>query len=306
MKITLNLATRPYADQGPALKRLRIGMAVLAVVLLLLGFGLEHFHQSALRMAKQEDQVNQAIARIQNEELGYQAQMQQPANARVLKQAQFLNKLFDEKSFSWTAAMEDLERVLPVGVQVTAIEPSRGKDGRLTLHLRIAGQRERSVEMVRNMEHSPRFASPRISGENAENTAQGGGFQQVQDTGRVNFDVLAEYNPPTLEERKAELAVEKREPAARPAANAGLPRNPARVAPAMPRAGGVQPGYIAPNPQPLVRTPQRPVNQMNLQPQPMAAPGFPQGPKNPRMNRNPRPGANQDPVLEQVPPGGPQ
>ena len=31
MRITLNLATRPYADQGPALKRLRIGMAALAV-----------------------------------------------------------------------------------------------------------------------------------------------------------------------------------------------------------------------------------------------------------------------------------
>ena len=51
MKITLNLATRPYADQGPAIKRLRIGMAVLAVVLIALGYGLMHFHQSALRMA---------------------------------------------------------------------------------------------------------------------------------------------------------------------------------------------------------------------------------------------------------------
>jgi type IV pilus assembly protein PilN len=39
MKITLNLATRPYADQGPALKRLRIGMAVLAVILAWLGLG---------------------------------------------------------------------------------------------------------------------------------------------------------------------------------------------------------------------------------------------------------------------------
>jgi len=42
VKITLNLATRPYADQGPALKRLRIGMAALAVVLIGLVFGLLH------------------------------------------------------------------------------------------------------------------------------------------------------------------------------------------------------------------------------------------------------------------------
>ena len=128
MKITLNLATRPYADQGPALKRLRIGMGVLAGLLLLLGLGLLHFHQRALKMAAQQDAADASVARIQQEQLGYRTQMQQPANARVLLQAQFLNGLFDEKSFSWTAAMEDLERVLPGGVQVTAIEPSRGKD----------------------------------------------------------------------------------------------------------------------------------------------------------------------------------
>src|ERR1035438_9794072 len=102
MRITLNLATRPYADQGPALKQLRIGMAVMVVLLLLLGLGMMHFHQNALRMAAQEDVVDRAIAQIRREELGYQAQMQQPANAKVLTQARFLNQLFEEKSFSWT------------------------------------------------------------------------------------------------------------------------------------------------------------------------------------------------------------
>lgn len=275
MRITLNLATRPYADQGPALKRLRIGMAALVVILVGLGFGLQHFHQSALRMAAQEDAINQSIAKVQQEEQGYRAQMQQPANARVLQQAQFLNGLFDEKSFSWTAAMEDLERVLPAGVQVTAIEPSRGKDSRITLHLRISGQRERSVEMVRNMEHSRRFVSPRITGENAENSSQGG-LQQVRDPGpgKVSFDVLAEYNPATLEERKAEIAAQKR---AHPASGA------------QPRTGGQttqgRPQYIPPDPQPA----------------PGIQPGGVQKPQNPMMRRNRPP--NSTPLPAQ---GGPQ
>jgi type IV pilus assembly protein PilN len=212
MRIIINLATRPYADQSPALKRLRIGMAALAVVLIALGFGLMHFHQSALRMAAQEEAINRSIENIRQEEQGYQAQMQQPANARVLKQAGFLNGLFEEKSFSWTAAMEDLERVLPAGVQVTAIEPARAKDGRLTLRLKVSGLRERSVEMLRNMEHSRRFVSPRIAGENAETSSQGD-LQPVRDVGpnsnKVSFDILAEYNPATLEERKAEIAAQK-------------------------------------------------------------------------------------------------
>jgi len=214
MKITLNLATRPYADQGPAIKRLRIGMAVLAGLLVVLGLGLMHFHKAALRMQAQEAELDQSIARIGQEQNGYQRQMQEPDNARVLQQAEFLNDLFEEKSFSWTAAMEDLERVLPAGVQVTAIEPDRGKDGRLTLRLKISGQRERSVEMVRNMERSPRFTNPRVAGENAETNNSLGDLQQVHDAAKVSFDVLAEYNPATLDERKAEIAAQKRHPVA--------------------------------------------------------------------------------------------
>jgi type IV pilus assembly protein PilN len=244
MKITLNLATRPYADQGPAIKQLRIGMAALAVILAGLGFGLMHFHQSALRMAAQEEAVNQAIAKIRQEQLGYQAQMQQPANARVLQQAEFLNGLFDEKAFSWTAAMEDLERILPAGVQVTAIEPTRGKDGRITLRLRVSGERERSVEMVRNMEHSRRFVSPRIAVENAENQVQGN-LQTVRNAGpgKVSFDVLAEYNPATPEERKAEIAAQKH---AHPGLSSGSESGAAAQAPA---AEATRPRYVPPAPQ---------------------------------------------------------
>jgi type IV pilus assembly protein PilN len=280
MRITLNLATRPYADQGPALKRLRIGMAALAVVLALLGLGLMHFHQSALRMAAQEAVVDQSIAQIQHEQSGYQVQMQQPANARVLTQARFLNQLFDEKSFSWTAAMEDLERVLPAGVQVTALEPTRGKDGRLTLRLRTSGQRERSVQLVRNMERSRRFANPRVAGENAENSGSQGGFQQVGDPSRVNFEILAEYNPATLDERKAEIAAQK---------NHGGSATPMPSLHSTPHSqqvrsqpGRLQPGYVPPNPQP------------QRQPQPGIPPGM-------SRFQTPMRGPNQGPVQGSIP-----
>ena len=46
------------------------------------------------------------------------------------------------RDFSWTLAMEDLETVLPGGVQVTTLEPMRDKDGHITLHLRVLGPRD--------------------------------------------------------------------------------------------------------------------------------------------------------------------
>lgn len=283
MKITLNLATRPYADLGPALKQLRIGMLVLAVVMIGLGLGLLHFHQTAEKMRAQEDAAEQAAARVRHEQAGFQAYMQKPENARVLTQAIFLNSLFDEKSFSWTAAMEDMERILPAGVQVTAIEPARGKDGRLTLRLRVSGDRERAVAMVRNMEHSQRFASPRITGENSENNSQGD-LQPVADTAKVSFDVLAEYNPATLDERKAEIAQQKRAHAA-----AAAPKPPSRpnLATGQPMTGQSRPPQF----QPLRTQPGRP----QYVP-PNAQPGIPGSPQSPYVRT--RPGA--------VPNGAPQ
>ena len=276
MKITLNLATRPYADLGPAIKQLRIGMAVLAVILLALVFGLFHFHQSALKMAAQEAALDQAVAKIRREQQGYEAQMRLPDNAKVLTQATFLNRLFDEKSFSWTAAMEDLEPVLPTGVQVTSLEPNRAKDGTLTLHLRVSGLRERAVDLVRNMEQSKRFVSPRITGENSENAQSQGNIQPAGAPGRVAFDVLAEYNPATLEERKTFLASKKRtEP------TATLLPHP---------ASGPRPGYQPPvnlaRPGIMNRSPNQPGGQPGSFP--AVPPGVrPRVPLNPAANPNP-------------------
>jgi type IV pilus assembly protein PilN len=115
-----------------------------------------------------------------------------------------LNKLFDEKAFSWTLAMEDLETVLPGGVQVTNLEPARDKFGHITLRLRVLGPRDRAVDLVRNLEHSKRFLLPKIIGENAEGSDRPGQqLTPVSASDRVEFELLAEYNPASPEERKA-------------------------------------------------------------------------------------------------------
>jgi type IV pilus assembly protein PilN len=101
--------------------------------------------------------------------------------------------------------MEDLETVLPGGVQVTTLEPTRDKEGHITLHLRVLGPRDKSVQLIANLEHSRRFLSPRIAGESSESaTGPNQRVEPVSASNRVNFDVLAEYVPAKPGERKAE------------------------------------------------------------------------------------------------------
>lgn len=214
MRVGINLASRPFADIGPAVKRLRIAMGALAVIAIGLGVGLHLIHESADRARLRDHSLDGQIAAINHERQSYMGMMRQPDNAHVLAQAEALNKLFDEKAFSWTLAMEDLETVLPGGVQVTSIEPTRDKDGHISLHLRVLGPRDRAIELVANLEHSRRFLHPEITGESAETS--GGPGQQLEPvsaSNRVNFDLMAEYNPAPpseLKEQKARAAANER------------------------------------------------------------------------------------------------
>jgi len=211
MKIKLNLATRPFVDVGPAMKRLRIAMIGLAVFSLACLGALHVVHSKAQAARAHEHSLDGAIAKINTERQGYEAVMAQPKNAEFMTEVGELNDLFEQKSFSWTMAMESLETELPGGVQVTQIEPLRSKTGQITLHLRVAGPHDLADQLVKNLEESKRFVSPRIVGEEAEsaNNPNSRMIEPVSASNRFTFDLQADYVPPTPDEIAAEKKKQK-------------------------------------------------------------------------------------------------
>ena len=206
MKISINLASKPYVDLRQVLKQLRILMGVLVLVAIPLWFLLRSVHQKAQAATARVDAVENHVRTLEHQQQSYQALMRQPQNAAVLTQSDFLNSLFQRKAFSWTATMTDLETVLPAGVQVMSIEPEVAKDGQVTIRLRVSGARDKAVDLVRNLEKSRHFASPRLSGE-ALATANSGPnavAEQINAAIAVNFDILADYRPLSETEESAE------------------------------------------------------------------------------------------------------
>jgi len=195
MRISVNLATRPFVELRPFFARLRIVMGALAVAAIVL-FVVTHSMQKKLDRAQaQMDALKARTAAAQNEKINNERQMRQPANAAVLARSHFLNQLFLRKSFSWTAVMMDLETVLPVGVQVTSIEPQISAEGDVMIHLRVSGDRDKAVQLVRNLERSKRFLGPHINSENSQ-AKEGTSAQPVPGvTPGVEFEILANYNP---------------------------------------------------------------------------------------------------------------
>jgi type IV pilus assembly protein PilN len=175
--------------------------------------------------------LDNQIAKVNQERSGYQAMMRLPDNAQVLQEANNLNGLFDEKAFSWTLAMEDLETVLPGGVQVTTLEPIRDEKTRqITLKLRVVGPRDKGIELVQNLERSLHFLHPVITGESIENNGgPGAALEPVSASNRVNFDLNADYNAATLGEHAPPLKAETSDESdsasttAKPAPKAAVP-----------------------------------------------------------------------------------
>ena len=201
MRITVNLATRPFVELRPFFLRLRVLMAALVVVAAGALIA-THLLQRKLDVAQaQLNEVHAKVLAARQEKQSNEERMRQPANAAVLARAHFLNTLFLRKSFSWTAVMMDLETVLPSGVLVTSIEPAIASDGNVIIRLRVSGERDRAVQLVRNLERSRRFRAPRLTGEAAQ--AKEPGAQANMNAASSNslappgveFEILANYNP---------------------------------------------------------------------------------------------------------------
>ena len=214
MRISVNLASRPFVELRPLFARLRLTMMLLAVLAVGLAFALHSLNAKAAMARAQMSALKMKTVQFQNERTANEARMRQPENMAVLERSQFLNAVFARKSFSWTAVMMDLERVLPAGVQVTSIEPVIAKTGDVTIRLRVSGDRDKAVQLVRNLETSQRFVSPRLASEQAQTqegshngpVAQMASQRAGQAPGAVQFDILSGYNP-LPERRGTEVAL---------------------------------------------------------------------------------------------------
>lgn len=236
MKITVNLASRPYVELRPIYNRLRTWIAILLVLGGALWFLYRNERVQADEASARVSSVEHHVQELEQRQQNYQTLMQQPKDAAILKQSDFLNGLFRRKAFSWTATMTDLETVLPPGVQVMSIDPIVAADGHVTIRLRVTGPRGRELDLIRNLERSKHFAAPRLASESLATGPGGppGTMQDVNASNDVNFDILADYRPLALPDESAKEQSAKEEKKTEPAAK---PEKHSEHRPRKPKAG---------------------------------------------------------------------
>lgn len=191
MRIGINLASRPYEDEGQFYRRW--GTALTLVVLLtafMIFMSARHYRNSRKSWANARE-AQAKLAELKTEQAQAEQILAEPRNRGTRDKSQFLNAALLRKSFSWTRLMEDLEKVMPAGVRVVSIAPVVDQRNRFILKLELQGEtRDGAIELLRNMEKSQHFRSSRLTEETrgASNTATG------PDTG-VKSEIRTAYLP---------------------------------------------------------------------------------------------------------------
>jgi type IV pilus assembly protein PilN len=188
MRVDITLATQPYEDQRKFWMRWGSGVALLAIFSALLVFWTVMGWMNARKDQALIAQRQQQIAAREQEKSAAQALLNLPQNRSTRDRSQFLNDLFQRKSFSWTKVLENLETVMPPQLHVVSIHPGLNPDNQLEIKMVVAGaSRERALDLVRKMEGSQRFEQTQIEQE----TFSSGNAA----TDAVQFDITAVYIP---------------------------------------------------------------------------------------------------------------
>ena len=221
MRIDINLASQPYEDARQFWLRWGTALAAVAVLTLALLAGTVTGWFNARRDRAKIADFRTRIA--QRDQTRQQAEdfLNRPENRATRDESQLINELIEQKAFSWTRVLEDLETVMPARVHLVSIHPELDEDNQLALKMVVAGDaRERGIELERRMEDSRHFARTRISDER---------YQQSTSGDNAQMDIVAIYVPETLQqpapapaaraERPKAQNSKRRKPDARPAAN---------------------------------------------------------------------------------------
>jgi type IV pilus assembly protein PilN len=190
MRVDINLASQPYEDARVFWLRWGGGLVALGILTLLLLVITVNGWIGARKDRQLIRKYEAQSAARDKEKADAIALLNLPQNASTRDRSQFLNDLFQRKSFSWTKAFENLEQMMPPRVHVVSMRPELGPDNELEIKLIVAGDsRDHALDLVSKMEASQHFQDTHIEEESSSpgNASVGGDI--------VQFNITAFYVP---------------------------------------------------------------------------------------------------------------
>jgi len=136
MKLRLNLATAPQANNRPFIAGAFVTGAIGLIALAILSHAAYTSWRNTRELRAHVSRLEADIQANRQRQQVLDAYFRSPHAQQILTRSAFLNSLIDERSFPWTKIFMDLETTLPPGVRVVSISP-RLINGRAEVTLKV-------------------------------------------------------------------------------------------------------------------------------------------------------------------------
>lgn len=189
MRININLATNKYEDAREFY--VRWGTALALAFLLTIGLALLAWYnyRSSADDRRRISELREKISQLDEQRKRAEEVLNRPENQDVRDQSRFWNDVIDQKAFSWTQLLSDLEKVMPGRAYVESVQPYLTTDKRLQLRLLVAGEKhEQLIDLMGKMSHAEHFRDTQLVTENVH--PPGPGTPPV-----VEFEITTFYVP---------------------------------------------------------------------------------------------------------------
>lgn len=167
--IHLNLASRPYRDYRPVYAAV-VALSLLTAFLLL--NNVETYYRYARETQSTRAKIASLEAQAQKERELQQIAERRVANlnlARLDAQTTFVNAKLQERAFSWSVLLDQLESILADDVRLISVSPSFGADGPVELSLEFESKsRDGLMKTLERMYANPQFHDPFPSVESSD------------------------------------------------------------------------------------------------------------------------------------------
>ena len=154
----INLATRPfYNDRAVHLVLAGVGFAVVAV-LVLGAMRLVELSRTHRALTLQAEAAEREAASVSIQTARHEREIPGDALASLDLAAEEVNRLIEQRLFSWTAFFNVIEQTLPSGVMLTAVRPDADEQG-TSVDLAVVGRTVADIEeFIGRLEASGAFA----------------------------------------------------------------------------------------------------------------------------------------------------
>lgn len=204
MRTNINLASQPYEDAQQYAVYYGSIVFLLAVLTAALIWFTFHSVRRTSDLTRQINQVHSQLATLDREKVSGERMLAMPQNHGTVAKSEYLNSIFARKAFSWTLVFSDMEKLMPPGLRVLSIAPTLDDQNQLQVHITVGGEsRERAIELVQNLEKTPRFRNVQLRSDqmnvDSRGNVQGRGSSSTTSefTDPIRFDISANYFPST-------------------------------------------------------------------------------------------------------------